>query len=292
MKRWLYLLVVGAAACRAQSPAGGRGAGVRLVSLHDVTTEAVVRMGAVDRLVGVAELVSPAAEVRAAVAGVRRVASAESILALAPTAVVGLAVVAEQDPELVAALRARAVEVYLGQPRTLDQIFELVREVGRRARSDDGAARAVAALRARVSAAPALARAGRAVPRVFVYDGGDPPFTAAGGTVLSDLIARAGARNIFADLAAGWTHVSWEEVIARAPTHVVIDDYPTEAGAAGREGGRAMAAALARKRAALAALPTLAGLPVLALPLGQVLGGLGSADAIERLRALVAGSAG
>jgi iron complex transport system substrate-binding protein len=295
MKRWLLVFVMGAA-CRAPAPAGEGGRGARLVSLHDVTTEALVRMGAADRLAGIAELVSPAPEVRAALAGVRRVAGAESILALAPTAVVGLAVVAEQDPELVAALRARGIEVYLARPRTLDEVFEMVREVGRRVGAGAGAERAVAAVRGRVAAAPAPvgagAGAGRVAPRLFVYDGGDPPFTAGGETVLSDLIARAGARNVFADLAAGWTHVSWEEVIAREPTHVVINDYLAEGGAAGRDQGWALAAALARKRATLGAMPRLAGLPVLALPLGQVLGGLGSADAFERLRALVVGSAG
>jgi len=294
MMRWLCVLVVTAVACRAPARAGAGGRdGVRLVSLHDVTTEALVRMGAVDRLVGVAELVSPAIEVQAAVAGLRRVASAESILALAPTAVVGLAVVAEQDPDLVATLRARGIEVYLGRPRTLDQVYEVVREVGRRARASDGAERAIAAVSGRGLAPPPARSGAGPVARVFVYDGGDPPFTAGGETVLSDLIARAGAHNVFADLAAGWTHVSWEEVIARAPTHLVVDDYATEGGggAGAVEPARA-AAALAGKRARLAAMPGLAGLPVLALPLGQVLGGLGSADAIDRLRALVTGGAG
>jgi iron complex transport system substrate-binding protein len=228
------------------------------------------------------------------------VASAESILALSPTAVVGLAVVGEQDPELVATLRRRGIDVYLGRPRTLDDVYGVVRAVGGRAREPAGAERAVASAMARAAAVLGSAgSAGSAAPaakssgarRLFVYDCCDPPFTAGGQSVLSDLIARAGARNIFADLPAGWAHVSWEAVIARAPELIVIDDYaPEETGAAGAATNAG--AALARKRAALAAIPSLARLPVVALPLGFALGGLGSLDALERLRAIAVGGAG
>jgi len=292
MWRCLFACVM-VLACRAPGPSGGGGGEVRLVSLHDVTTEAVVRVGAGGRLVGVAEPVGAAADVRTALAGVPRVAGLESILALAPTAVLGLAVVGEQDPELVAALRRRGIDVFLGRPRTLDDVYEIVGEVGRRARAEEGARRVVAAARARVAGWPAVD--GKSAPRVFVYDCCDPPFTAGGETLLSELIARAGARNVFAELAAGWTHVSWEEVVARAPTHVVIDvidDYTADGAVKSDRDARAAAAALARKREALAAVPALARLPVLALPLGMALGGLGGIEAVERLRALAAHGAG
>jgi iron complex transport system substrate-binding protein len=112
--------------------------------------------------------------------------------------------------------------------------------------------------------------------RVFVYDCCDPPFSTGGRTVLSDLIGRAGGVNVFADLDAGWSAVSWEQVLARRPQLIVVDDYAS--GAAG----------LRRKRAALERFAALAGLPVLVLPLGAVLGGVRSIDALEALRASVA----
>ncbi|HEU4731448.1 MAG TPA: hypothetical protein VFT22_26320, partial [Kofleriaceae bacterium] len=91
------------AACSGPAPRAA-GPSVRVVSLHDVTTEIVVALGAADRLVGVAEPVDVEAEVGAAIAGVPRVGDLESILAVRPSIVVGEAVVAAQDPELVARL--------------------------------------------------------------------------------------------------------------------------------------------------------------------------------------------
>lgn len=62
--------------------------------------------------------------------------------------------------------------------------------------------------------------------RVFVYDSGeDTPFTGPGLTIATDLIRRAGGRNIFDDLPATWTTVSWEQVIDRDPECILIVDY-------------------------------------------------------------------
>jgi iron complex transport system substrate-binding protein len=112
---------------------------------------------------------------------------------------------------------------------------------------------------------------------VFVYDCCDPAFTAGGSAVVSDVIRRAGGQNIFADLRADWTKVSWEAVIARRPELVVIHDYQYE-----RQAG------LREKRRRLAALPSLAGVPVVVLPLGLALGGLRSFDGLAQLRSAVA----
>jgi iron complex transport system substrate-binding protein len=108
---------------------------------------------------------------------------------------------------------------------------------------------------------------------VFVYDCCDPAFTAGRSAVLSDLIQRAGGRNIFADVASDWTSVSWEQVIARRPQLVVIHDYQYEG-----QGG------LDEKRRKLQAVRALAGVPVTVMPLGFSLGGLRSVEGLEHLR--------
>jgi iron complex transport system substrate-binding protein len=274
------LLMVG---CRASTTPGRSAAPrPRLISLHDVTTDALVRLGAVDRLVGLGELVSVSPEVRAAVAGLPRVASAESIVALRPTAVVGLGVVADQSPELVDLLRRRGIDVYLAQPRTIADVYALVREVGRRAGVVADAEALVARTRERVDGLTSRATG----HRVFVYDCCDPPFTAGGETVLSDLIARAGGKNIFADMSSGWSHVSWEQVVARRPELIVIDDYPT---AEDQASSAPTSATLESKRAALRSIPTLARTPVVVMPLGLSLGGLMSVEALERLDLAITG---
>ena len=97
--------------------------------------------------------------------------------------------------------------------------------------------------------------------------------------MLNELITLAGGQNIFADVEDDWTTVSWEEVLARRPELVIIHVYDHL--------GQADAAA---KRAQLAKLPGLGGIPSATLPLGCSLGGLRSAEGLERLRRALEGS--
>jgi iron complex transport system substrate-binding protein len=254
-------------------------ADARVVSLHDVTTEIVVAVGAVDRLVGVADPVEVPAEVRRAIAAVPRVEGAESILARAPTAVLGTDVVQERSPELTAFLRGRGIDVWLATPARLEDVFTTVSEVARRVGRVEAGRALIQGLRRRVAAAPAAAAA-EPVP-VFIYDCCDPPFTAAGKTVISDVLERAGGRNVFADLDADWTKVSWEQVIARRPRLVVVHAYDYEG-----QGDVGV------KERQLRALPSLAGVPTATLPLGLSLGGIRTIDALERLRPIVRALAG
>jgi iron complex transport system substrate-binding protein len=261
----------------AATPGAGSASPVRIVSLHDVTTEIVVALGAVDRLVGAQAPVELPGDVQAAVARVPRVAGLESILAVSPTLVLGMATVGQRSPELVAFLRRKGVQVWLGHPATLPDVLDLVTEVGQRAQAQPAAAALVARLRAQLKPVPRQqARSAPPVP-VFVYDCCDPAFTAGGGAVLTDVIARAGGRNLFAELRADWTKVSWESVLARRPRLILVHDYQYE----GQDG-------VARKLQRLARFPSLAGVPTVVLPLGQSLGGLRSFLGLQRLREAIA----
>jgi iron complex transport system substrate-binding protein len=269
----LFLLIFSACAERGHaSPRAGQRA-PRVVSLHDVTTELMVALGAVDRLVGVEEPVDVTNEVKSAIAKIPRVSAIESVLATKPDVVFGLDVVAEQAPETVRRLRQAGVEVELADPKTLDDVSALTRLVSRRVGATAAGEKWLERLRA---AAQASQASSKQALRVFVYDCCDPPFTAGGQTVLTDLIARAGGRNVFADVEADWTHVSWEDVVTRQPELVVIHAYRHE-GQADVPG----------KRRALGSIPSLGRLPVAVLPLGCSLGGLRSLEGLEKLRAAI-----
>lgn len=256
------------AACSAPAPRDG--AAPRVVSLHDVTTEIVVAVGAVERLVGVAAPVDLEAGAAAATAHVPEVAGLESIVAADPDLVLGTGVVAERDPELVAALRARGVELVLADPARLEDVAALVRDLSARVGGDPAAALAP------IEATLAAPRPPGDVP-VLVYDCCDPPFTAGARAVETDLLARAGGRNVFADVEADWAHVSWEEAIARRPALIVVHEYPY--------GGQDDAAG---KRATLARVPALADVPVVVVPLRDVIGGLGSVRGLAALQGAIA----
>jgi len=269
----LGLFVFGCADHEASASPARSGQALRVVSLHDVTTELMIELGAGAQLCGMNEPVDLEEAVAQRVAAVPRVASLESIVALRPDLVLGLGVVAEREPELVARLRQAGIEVRLWDPATLDDVAELTGWVGRRV----GAEARTQALLASLGAGAAQAGRPRAEPlRVFVYDCCDPPFTAGGKTVLSDLIARAGGRNVFGEVDADWTHVSWEEVVARKPELIVVHAYHYEG-----QGD------VADKRRTLAALPRLGSVPTAVLPLGCSLGGLRSLEGLARLRSAI-----
>ncbi|MFC9975720.1 ABC transporter substrate-binding protein [Spirillospora sp. NPDC127200] len=62
--------------------------------------------------------------------------------------------------------------------------------------------------------------------KVAVYDSGDKTvFTAGGAGVGNEMIRRAGAVNLFADLPKSFGDVSFEQFAARAPEVIVIYDY-------------------------------------------------------------------
>jgi iron complex transport system substrate-binding protein len=272
----MVLLLTLATACGGEraNVAASASAAPRVVSLHEVTTEMVVALGAEARLVGIGDPVDPSPALARDVAKVPRVEGLESILAVRPTVVLGLATVGEQSPELVAALRERGVDVWLGDPATLADVHAMIAEVAKRSGVGDAGAALVATLEARergASTPPAQVR------RVFVYDCCDPPFTAGGKTVLTDLIRRAGGANVFADLADDWTHVSWEAAAERAPDVAIVNAYAME--------GQGDVDA---KVASLRKIPGWEDLPVVVVPLGEALGGLRSVDGLARLRAAFA----
>lgn len=270
--RVLILLALALVGCAdRESVIGETASEPRIVSLHDVTTEIVVAVGSTHRLVGIAEPVEVTSELRRAVARVPRIAGLESILEARPDIVLGLGVVAERDPELVARLRQRGIEVFLADPATIDDVYALTRSVASRAREIVAGEQLVSKLQKRITLATANAPASR--KRVFVYDCCDPPFTAGGKTVLADLIARAGGHNVFADLETDWATVSWEAAVVRSPELIVIHEYAYD--------GQGDAA---DKQRALARIPALASVPTVVMPLGWSLGGLRSADGLERLR--------
>jgi iron complex transport system substrate-binding protein len=271
----LVALAFVVASCGGGHERVGASAGPRVVSLHEVTTEMVVALGADARLVGIGDPVDPSPELARALASVPRVDGLESILALHPTTVLGLQTVGEQSPELVAELRARKIDVWLGDPATLADVHAMVQEVAKRSGVADGGQALLAKLDAREAAVAQAAASPSPTARrlrVFVYDCCDPPFTAGGKTVLTDLIRRAGGDNVFADIADDWTHVSWEAAAERAPDLAIVNAYAME----GQGDVDAKVASLRR-------IPTWKDLPIVVVPLGEALGGLRSLDGLERL---------
>jgi ABC-type Fe3+-hydroxamate transport system substrate-binding protein len=263
------------AACSSQPSSQNANVGCRerVVSLHDVTTEAVLRYEARPCLVGVSEPTDLAAELRPLLQGVPRVESAESVLAVGPTQVLALAIVTEHQPDLFRELDKRGIAWMAPRLERIADIRQLASDVA--VRIDRVAASRKFSQKLEALHAPAS----DVRKRVFVFDCCAPPFTAGGRAVITDLLAHAGAANVFADVDDDWFHASWEAAIERKPELVVIDDYGDPSG-------------LAKKRAALERVAPFAELPVVVLPLRDALGTIRSADVVQRLMAAIARNSG
>jgi iron complex transport system substrate-binding protein len=118
--------------------------------------------------------------------------------------------------------------------------------------------------------------AGTSPTPVFLYDSGEAsPFTAPGLALPNALISDAGGTNVFQNVKQSWTTVSWEQVVARQPACILINDYSTPTAA--------------QKQRFLEHSPMTQSLPAvqrrcfLALSYDQLTPGPRNADAIESL---------
>lgn len=160
-------------------------------------------------------------------------------------------------------------------PSGFAMLFEELRRIGLIFGVSDRAERRVAALQERLDAVEA--RRGTVEPvAVFVYNSGtSAPRTAGGEAILTEIIERAGGRNVFADLPERWGEVSWEQVADRRPAVILIYDY--------LEPDVESKIATLRATPAIADVPALAAnaFPTVSLSLAQP--GPRSVDAVEEL---------
>ncbi len=240
MKRILPLLLalLGACSAPAQRPDAGlvivddAGDSVRLaqparriVSLSPATTELVFALGAGDRLVGRTRWCDyPPAALAVPSVGDGLPPNIESVLAQAPDLVL-----VYRSPQNAAALeRFRAAGIAAVQ-LGIDHLADVPRlarllgpAVGRGAAGDSLATAFEAGVRAAAERTAALPEGRR--PRVLLLAWDQPPIAIGAGSFQSEILALAGARNLFADLSAPSATVSIEAIAARDPDLVLVAD--------------------------------------------------------------------
>jgi ABC-type Fe3+-hydroxamate transport system substrate-binding protein len=213
-------LLLGACGRGAPAPAAV-GAPLRVISLSPTLSGVAVALGARERLVGVDQysLELPGLERLPSLGGLFA-ADLERAVELRPDLVLGVR--SEQQQAFFEALRARGVrceEIETGG--RLDLVLAEFRRVGALLALDAEAEALVARLRAELDAIAASV-AGREPRAVALVLDADPLYVAGGGGFVSDLIAIAGGRNVFADLEGAYPRVSFEVLAARAP-EVLLD---------------------------------------------------------------------
>ncbi|MEM9803451.1 MAG: helical backbone metal receptor [Planctomycetota bacterium] len=197
----------------------------RYVSLCPSVTETLFDLGVGDEVVGVTKFCVPPAD---GVAGIDRVGGTKDpridrIVALEPT----LVLANEEENRLrdVEALRARGVRVEASFPRTVDDVPEMIRELGRLVGRQERAAEIArrvdeAALRARETAAA------RGETRFLVLVWRKPWMGASDDTFLSDLLATAGGRNVLEGASERYPTVEPEDIAALDPDRILLPSEP------------------------------------------------------------------
>ena len=105
---------------------------------------------------------------------------------------------------------------------SLQDVYTDLRNLGKIFGVEDRAEQLIAGYQARLAALSVPP----GTPRVFVYDSGlEQPFTAGRYAMPTAMIEAAGGTNVMESVAASWTTVGWESVLAADPEVIIIVDY-------------------------------------------------------------------
>ncbi len=192
----------------------------RIVSLAPSITETVFVLGEGDRLVGVTDYCDypPEATRKPRVGGIST-PSFEAILALRPDLV--LATAESNYAEHVERLVSLGLAVYVIRPVDFETVLESIERIGGVLGRDVAARARVASMR-RDADAIARAVAGSPRPRVLYVVWPNPLIAPGRGTLISELIERAGGESVTGAEPLPYPRLSLETVVERRPDRIIV----------------------------------------------------------------------
>jgi iron complex transport system substrate-binding protein len=215
----------------------------RVISLAPNLTEIVFAVGAGRTLVGNTTYCDYPAEAK----NVEKVGdtlhpSLERIIALKPQVV--LVSTASQLEVFTEQLKSHNIAVFVTDPHDLEGVFRSIEQIGEIVGNVEQARALVSSLRVRVVA---LDNALKEFPRVRVFYqlSAEPLYTAGHDSFVTDLLKRAGADSVTANVPGAWPKYSAEAALAAKPEAIIL---PT--GGSMGEGNGTVASALVRSPAA------------------------------------------
>jgi iron complex transport system substrate-binding protein len=217
----------------------------RVISLAPNLTEIVFAIGAGDHLVGRTSYCNYPAEAKAvAEVGDTLHPSLERIISLKPQVV--LISTASQLEVFTQQLQNQNIAVFVTDPHDLNGVFRSIEVIGSMLGHWEEAALLVQKLRERANAVEEAVKQKPPV-RVFYQVSAEPLYTAGHDAFVTDLMRRAGAISVTADVPGAWPKYSNESALAAKPEAIVL---PT--GGSMGEGNSTVTEALRQSPAALA----------------------------------------
>jgi len=194
----------------------------RIVSLAPSNTEILFALGLGDRVVGVTEFCNypPEATKKPKVGGFSKI-NIEKVVELQPDLVLAADL---HIPEVLPNLEKLKLTVLVLNAPDLPGVLKGIRLVGK-ATGQERAAEMVTSQMQQRADAVAQAVKGRKRPRVY-WELDNTLWTAGPGSLIQDLIDRAGGENIAANAQKAWIQLTAEAIIAANPEVIVLADHP------------------------------------------------------------------
>ena len=192
----------------------------RIVSLAPNLTEIVFAVGAGNRLVGRTSYCDFPAEAKAvSEVGDTLHPSLERIIALKPQVV--LVSTSSQLEVFTQQLQGQNIAVFVTDPHDLEGVFKSILQIGEIVGEKDQANLLVQKLRERTRAVEEAVKQKPPV-RVFYQVSGEPLYTAGHDAFVTDLMRRAGAASVTADVPGAWPKYSNESALAARPDAIIL----------------------------------------------------------------------
>ncbi len=191
----------------------------RIVSLIPARTDAILALGAADRLIARTQFDTDPRIAHLPSVGNALTPSVEWIAAQRPDLLVAWP--DEQSRSVVSRVMQLGIPVYASRVQTLADVQRAIAHLGELLGESVRADSLLHAMeREHERVRDAVAERDR--PDVVYLIGMDPVMVAGPGNFIHELVEVAGGRNVFGDLGAMWPQVSLEEIVRRDPGVIVI----------------------------------------------------------------------
>ncbi len=189
--------------------------GFKIVSLSPAMTENIFALGAAQDLVGVTTFCDYPEEAKKIYKiGDFSNPSLERIVSLKPDLVI---VNLPEQMRIKRQLEKLKINIFISSPRTLDDIYNEIIEIGRIVKKQQAADSLVDYMKMHISRVDKSSK-----KRVYIELSPRPLVTIGAPSFLNELLEMAGAENIFADLGKDYPVVPQEEVIKRNPDIIIV----------------------------------------------------------------------
>lgn len=195
----------------------------RAISLAPNLTEMIFAVGAGDKLVGVTTYCNyPPETVAIEKIGDTQTPNIEKIMSLRPQVV--FVSTASQLEAFSRTLDEQGIAVYVTNPKTLDEVFANLKQLGEMFGKGESTEKVVTTLNGRADDVRHRTNYGPEKPRVFVQISKEPLFTIGKESFLTELVEQAGGVSVTKDVPTAYPMLSKETAAALDPEVILLSD--------------------------------------------------------------------